>query len=174
MVYDRYLAVLGPHFRDGREYFFADFRGRPDARGNCRCSKCATSTATARARSSPASAPARQAEWRETLTVLAMGAGDAPFVMFQHEVGIHGAGGTLANEVRFGRRGAAPASRSRRATPWGTAPRPTAKLSRPRWIRCSSRGGESSHKSTHGTEGLHQSARGATSPLFELSAPPLG
>ena len=24
LVYDRYLVVLGPHFRDGNEYYFAD------------------------------------------------------------------------------------------------------------------------------------------------------
>ena len=47
-------------------------------------------------------------EWRETLTVLAMGAGDAPFVMFQHEVGIHGPAGTVPNEVRFGQEGGRP------------------------------------------------------------------
>ena len=41
VVYDRYVAVLGPHFRDGREYFFADL-GVDPARGNSRCSKCAT------------------------------------------------------------------------------------------------------------------------------------
>jgi len=103
LVYDRYLAVLGPHFREGKEYYFADlgvdvragqmpmFDVR-DVNGDGKSEILLRKRITAGA----------GGEWREVFAVFALGAAEVPTVMFQHEVGIHGSMGTISNEVRFG------------------------------------------------------------------------
>jgi hypothetical protein len=101
MVFDRYLAVLGPHFREGKEYYFSDIGVDVNA-GQMPMFEVRDVNGDGKAEIVMRKRIGSAGEWREILFVMSMGNGDAPFVMFQHEVGIHGPTGTVTNEVRFG------------------------------------------------------------------------
>jgi hypothetical protein len=100
MVFDRYLVVLGPTFRKGKEYYFADMSvagysmktasvevremdgdGRADLVFRKRFTKTGSKTT------------------REVMQVQTFGSADTPEVVFQHEIGIVNAKGSIANEV---------------------------------------------------------------------------
>jgi hypothetical protein len=102
LVYDRYLVVLGPTFRKGKEYYFADMSvagytmktvgletremdgdGRADLVFRKRFTKTGSKTS------------------RETLQVQTFGSADTPEHVFQHEIGIVNQKGSIANEVAF-------------------------------------------------------------------------
>jgi len=100
-VYDRYLVVLGPHFREGKEYYFSDI-GVDVTAGQMPMFEVRDVNGDGKAEIVMKKRIGSAGEWREILVVMSMGNGDAPFIMFQHEIGIHGPTGTVSNEVRFG------------------------------------------------------------------------
>ncbi|NUO52280.1 MAG: hypothetical protein HOV80_25785 [Polyangiaceae bacterium] len=102
MIFDRYLVVLGPTFRKGKEYYFADLGvagyamkvaglevremdgdGRADLVLRKRFTKTGSKTT------------------REVMHVQTFGTGDTPELVFQHEIGIVNAKGSIANEIGF-------------------------------------------------------------------------
>lgn len=102
MVFDRYLVVLGPTFRKGKEYYFADMSvagyslktaglelremdgdGRADLVFRKRFTKSGSKTT------------------REAMHVQTFGSAETPELVFQHEIGIVNAKGSIANEVSF-------------------------------------------------------------------------
>ena len=107
VVYDRYLAILGPHFREGKEYYFADL-GVDVGQGQLSLFEVRDVNGDGKADIVTKKRVGNAGEWREVLFITAMGPGDVPFILFQHEVGIHGPSGTVANEVRFGTSGPRP------------------------------------------------------------------
>ncbi len=103
LVLDRYLIVLGPTFRGGKEYYFADM------------SVAGTSLSVNKIESSDADGDGRDEIFlrkrftksgskttREVLHALSFGTSDTPGVVFQHEVGIQNAKGSVQNDVSFG------------------------------------------------------------------------
>jgi Ca2+-transporting ATPase len=107
LVYDRYLAILGPHFREGKEYYFADL-GVDAGAGQLPLFEVRDVNGDGKADIVTRKRVGNAGEWREILFITAMGPGDVPFVLFQHELGIHGPGGTVTGEVRFGTSGRRP------------------------------------------------------------------
>jgi phosphoserine phosphatase len=106
-VYDRYVAVLGPHFREGKEYYFADL-GVDVSAGQMPLFELRDVNGDGKADIVTRKRLGTVGEYREILFITAMGPGDVPFILFQHEVGIHGPTGTITNEVRFGTSGPRP------------------------------------------------------------------
>jgi Ca2+-transporting ATPase len=104
LVYDRYLAILGPHFREGKEYYFADL-GVDVAAGQLPLFEVRDVNGDGKADIVTRKRIGNAGEWREILLITAMGPGDVPFVLFQHELGIHSPTGTITGEVRFGASG---------------------------------------------------------------------
>lgn len=100
MVFDRYLVVLGPTFRKGTEYYFADMSvsgsamkvlgmetrdldgdGRQDLIFRKRFTKSGSKTS------------------RDVLQALSFGTADTPELVFIHEIGITNPKGSIVNEV---------------------------------------------------------------------------
>ncbi len=102
LVFDRYLVVLGPTFRQGKEYYFADM-GIPgsalkvlsletremdgDFRHDLVFRKRFTKSGSKTS--------------RDVLQILTFGTGETTQLVFQHEVGITNPKGSIANEVSF-------------------------------------------------------------------------
>ncbi|HKQ67791.1 MAG TPA: HAD-IC family P-type ATPase, partial [Polyangiaceae bacterium] len=107
VVYDRFLAILGPHFRDGKEYYFSDL-GVDVGGGQLPTFEVRDVNGDGKAEVVLRKRVGSAAEWRETLSIMTIGPSDVPFVLFQHETGIHGPAGTLTNEVRFASEGGRP------------------------------------------------------------------
>jgi Ca2+-transporting ATPase len=107
VVYDRYLAVLGPHFREGKEYYYGDLGVDVNA-GQMPMFEVRDVNGDGKAEIVTRKRVGSAAEWREMVAIMSMGPGDVPFTMFQHEVGIHGPVGTITNEIRFSAGGAHP------------------------------------------------------------------
>lgn len=103
LVFGQYLVVLGPTFRNGKEYYFNDMSvgggtmsvssvvvkdldgdGRDEIIFTKRFTKTGQKTS------------------RDVLQVHTFGAGDVPELVFRHEVGISNAKGSISNEVKFG------------------------------------------------------------------------
>jgi len=103
MVFDRFVVVLGPTYRGGKEYYFADMAtsghtlsvqrletrdidadGRDELVFTKRFTKSGSKTS------------------RDVMHVLSFGTADTPEMVFQHEVGIQNAKGSITNEVSFG------------------------------------------------------------------------
>src|SRR5262249_48967098 len=106
-VYDRYIAILGPHFREGKEYYFADL-GVDVGAGQMPLFELRDVNGDGKADVVTRKRLGNAGEYREILFITAMGPGDVPFILFQHEVGIHGPAGTITNDVRFGTSGPRP------------------------------------------------------------------
>ncbi len=106
LVYDRYLVVLGPTFRKGKEYYFADMSvsgasmrvlglelremdgdGRSDIVFRKRFTKTGQKTS------------------RDVLQVQTFGSGDTPELVFIHEIGITNPKGSVTNDVSFATEG---------------------------------------------------------------------
>jgi P-type Ca2+ transporter type 2C len=100
-VYDRYLVVLGPRYREGREYYFTDL-GVDVSAGQLPMFDVRDVNGDGKADIVMRRRIGKPGEYREVLVVLSMGASEAPYQLFQHEVGIHGATGNISNEVRLG------------------------------------------------------------------------
>jgi P-type Ca2+ transporter type 2C len=100
-VYDRYLVVLGPHYREGREYSFTDL-GVDVSAGQLPMFDVRDVTGDGKADIIMRRRLGKPGEYREILVVLGMGTSEAPFQLFQHEVGIKGPSGSISNEVRLG------------------------------------------------------------------------
>ena len=100
-VYDRYLVVLGPRYREGREYYFNDL-GVDVSAGQLPMFDVRDVNGDGKADIIMRRRIGKPGEYREILVVLGMGASEAPFQLFQHEVGIRGPSGSISNEVRFG------------------------------------------------------------------------
>lgn len=97
------LVIIGPHFRSGKEYYFADlgvsdasmvdrlelidFDG--DGHDEVVVQKKVGSTD----------------KYREVLTVIKVGKDDSPFLAFAHEVGIKTADGEVMNKVKLSKSG---------------------------------------------------------------------
>jgi hypothetical protein len=103
LVFDRFLVVLGPTYRGGKEYYFADMGvsghslsvqkvetrdidgdGRDEIVFTKRFTKSGAKTT------------------REVMHISSYGTADTPEIVFQHEVGITNAKGSINNEVSFG------------------------------------------------------------------------
>ena len=106
LVYDKYLVVLGPTFRKGKEYYFADMSvsgasmkvlgmelremdgdGRQDIVFRKRFTKTGQKTS------------------RDVMHVQTFGSGDTPELVFIHEIGITNAKGSIVNDVSFATEG---------------------------------------------------------------------
>lgn len=102
LVFDHYLVVLGPTFRKGTEYFYADMNvsgsamkvlgletrdldgdGRHDLVFRKRFTKSGSKTS------------------RDVMQAQSFGTADTPELVFQHEIGISNAKGSVVNEVGF-------------------------------------------------------------------------
>jgi len=100
LVFDHYVVVLGPTYRGGKQYYFADMAvageslsvqglelrdmdgdGREDLVFRKRFTKSGQRTS------------------RDSLQVLSFGAGDTPDAIFQHEIAIKTPKGSVTNEV---------------------------------------------------------------------------
>lgn len=103
LVFDRFLVVLGPTYRGGKEYYFADMGvsghslsvqkmetrdidgdGRDEIVFTKRFTKSGAKTT------------------REVMHISSYGTADTPAIVFQHEIGIQNAKGSITNEVSFG------------------------------------------------------------------------
>jgi hypothetical protein len=100
-VYDRYLVVLGPNYRGGREYYFNDL-GVDVSAGQLPMFDVRDVNGDGKADIIMRRRVGKPGEYREILVVLSMGASEAPYPLFQHEVGIRGSAGSISNEVRLG------------------------------------------------------------------------
>jgi hypothetical protein len=100
-VYDRYLVVLGPHYRGGTEYFFTDL-GIDVSAGQLPLFDVRDVNGDGKADIIMRRRVGRPGEYREVLVVMGLGTSEAPFPLFQHEVGIRGPQGSITNEVRLG------------------------------------------------------------------------
>jgi Ca2+-transporting ATPase len=100
-VYDRYLVVLGPRYREGREYYFTDL-GVDVSAGQMPMFDVRDVNGDGKADIVFRRRIGKPGEYREILVVLSMGTSEQPFQIFQHEVGIRGPSGSISNEVRLG------------------------------------------------------------------------
>ena len=103
LVFDRFLVVLGPTYRSGKEYYFADM-GVPghslsiqkvetrDLDGDGRDEIVFTKRFTKTGGKTT----------REVMHISSYGAADTPAIVFQHEIGIQNAKGSITNDVSFG------------------------------------------------------------------------
>jgi hypothetical protein len=107
IVVDRYMAILGPHFRAGKEYYFADL-GVDVRAGQLPQFEVRDVNGDGKADIVVRKRVGTPAQYRELLQVIAVGPGDVPFPLFEHEVGIRGPIGSIANDVRFSTDGGRP------------------------------------------------------------------
>jgi hypothetical protein len=117
LIHDKFLVVLGPTFRKGKEYYFADMGvagyaikilgfetrdadgdGRDDLVLRKRFTKTGSKTS------------------RDVLHVLTFGTADTPELVFQHEIGITNPKGSIANEVSFATESEKPAGAAKATT----------------------------------------------------------
>ncbi|MBL8743404.1 MAG: hypothetical protein JNK04_19980, partial [Myxococcales bacterium] len=103
LVFDRFLVVLGPTYRSGKEYYFADM-GVPghslsiqkvetrDLDGDGRDEIVFTKRFTKSGGKTT----------REVMHISSYGTADTPAIVFQHEIGIQNAKGSITNDVSFG------------------------------------------------------------------------
>jgi hypothetical protein len=104
LLYERYLVILGPHFRGGKEYSFNDI-GEAPAGSPPPAFELRDVNGDGKAEILIRKRTGTPAAWREVLLVMAVGKGDVPFIMFQHEVGIHAQNGTVENAISYGNEG---------------------------------------------------------------------
>jgi hypothetical protein len=99
LLYDRYLVVLGPHFRGGTEYQFNDL-GVDPASGELPMFEVRDATGDGKADVIVRKRVGKGA-WREILQVLAFDAAGNLSPVFEHETGISSSIGTIQNEVQL-------------------------------------------------------------------------
>lgn len=110
LVYDnRYVVVLGPTYRGGKEYYWNDM------------SVAGSAMSVQRTETRELDGDGRddlvfvkrftksgQKTQRDVLSVLSFGSGDVPELVFQHEVGVSNAKGSISNELVFSSDGGKP------------------------------------------------------------------
>jgi hypothetical protein len=97
------LVIIGPHFRSGKEFYFADL-GVSDASQVDRL-ELIDFDGDARDEIVVQKRVGASDKYREVLTVLKVGKDDQPFLAFAHEVGIKTADGEIMNKVRLSKSG---------------------------------------------------------------------
>lgn len=107
LVYDRWLVVLGPHYRDGKEYYFTDLG--VDARAALPRFEVRDLTGDGKAEILLEKKVGSPTKYREVLAVLSTGGGDVPNPVFQHEIGIGAGSSRIHDEVRVVADGGKPA-----------------------------------------------------------------
>jgi len=98
-VFGDSLAIVGPHFRGGKEFYFADL-GVKDASMVTRLS-LVDFDGDGRDEIVIQKRIGAPDKYREIVTVTKVGSDDAPFQAFAHEVGIKTADGKIENRVSF-------------------------------------------------------------------------
>jgi hypothetical protein len=99
-VYGRYLTIVGPHYRGGKQFYYGDL-------GTDRVTRLELQDLDGDGRDEIVvrKRVGDPDKYREVLEVYKVGANDTPFVAFQHEVGIVTPEGRIENSVRFVPRG---------------------------------------------------------------------
>ena len=100
LLYDRYLVLLGPHFRDGAEYFWSDL-GVDVARGGLPFFELHDLTGDGRAELVVRKKFDRGSGSREMLQVMSFAPNGTPESIFEHEIGISSSAGSIQNTVRI-------------------------------------------------------------------------
>ncbi len=97
------LVIIGPHFRSGKEFYFADL-GVSDASQVSRL-ELIDFDGDARDEIVVQKRVGSRDKYREVLTVLKVGRDDQPFLAFAHEVGIKTKDGEIKNKVKLSKAG---------------------------------------------------------------------
>jgi hypothetical protein len=97
------LVIIGPHFRGGKEFYFADL-GVSDAAAVERL-ELIDFDADGRDEIVVQKKVGGKDKYREVLTVLKVGRDDQPFLAFAHEVGIKTSEGEIKNRVKLSKAG---------------------------------------------------------------------
>jgi hypothetical protein len=97
------LVIIGPHFRGGKEYYFADL-GVSDASMVDRL-ELIDFDADGHDEVVVQKKVGSTDKYREVLTVIKVGKDDSPFLAFAHEVGIKTADGEVMNKVKLSKSG---------------------------------------------------------------------
>ncbi|EYF08543.1 sugar-binding protein [Chondromyces apiculatus] len=100
MVYERYLVVLGPGFRKGTQYYFADTEANAKA-GMMPSFETRDLTGDGQHEIILRKRFGSPTAYREVMQVLQFGRGDTPTPIFQHEVAVVTDKGSVINEVTF-------------------------------------------------------------------------
>lgn len=100
LVYDRWLVVLGPAFRGGKEYFFADL-GVDVASGTMPSFEVRDVTGDDKSELVLRRRFGGPKRWREVFAILSFGRDAVPNPIFQHEVGLSRDSSSVTNEVAF-------------------------------------------------------------------------
>lgn len=100
LIYDRYLVVLGPTFRNGSEYYWNDI-GVDAANGMLPHFDVRDVTGDSKAELIFRKRFGTGGRFREMVQVLRFGASEVPSPIFQHEIGIQTETGSVSNEVIF-------------------------------------------------------------------------
>jgi hypothetical protein len=97
------LVVIGPHFRSGKEFYFADLG--IDAASQVDRLELIDFDADGRDEIVVQKRVGASDKYREVLTVLKVGRDDQPFLAFAHEVGIKTPDGEIKNKVKLSKAG---------------------------------------------------------------------
>jgi hypothetical protein len=97
------LVIIGPHFRGGKEFYFADL-GVDDASKVERL-ELVDFDADGRDEIFVQKKVGASDKYRQVLTVIKVGRDDQPFLAFAHEVGIKTADGEITNKVKVSKAG---------------------------------------------------------------------
>jgi len=102
-VYGGNLVIIGPHFRGGKEFYFADL-GIDDASKVDRL-ELVDFDGDSHEEIVVQKKVGSSDKYREVLTVLKVGRDDQPFLAFAHEVGIKTSDGEITNKVKLSKAG---------------------------------------------------------------------
>jgi hypothetical protein len=97
------LVIVGPHFRGGKEFYFADL-GVPDASYVDRL-ELVDFDGDARDEIVIEKRVGSADKYRNVITVIKVGRDDQPFLAFAHEVGIKTSDGEIKNKVKLSKAG---------------------------------------------------------------------
>lgn len=97
------LVIIGPHFRGGKEFYFADL-GVPDA-GHVERLELVDFDGDGREEIALQKKVGSSDKYRQVLTIIKVDAGDQPFLAFAHEVGIKTKDGEIRNRVKLSKSG---------------------------------------------------------------------
>jgi hypothetical protein len=98
LVYDRWLVVLGPSFRKGKEYYFTDLGVEGPNVVGCEARDV---TGDGQAEIVLRKRFGSSTKYREMMQILQFGAGEVPTTIFQHELAVVTEAGSITNEVVF-------------------------------------------------------------------------
>lgn len=107
LVHDKWLVVLGPHFREGKEYFFSDL-GASAKNGQIPRFEVRDLTGDGKADIVVEKRAGSPSNYREIVEVIGFGAGDRSVSLFRHEIGITTPEGRIRNEVKLASEGGKP------------------------------------------------------------------